>query len=519
MIQIIEEINNWINAYFGDSYILPFGFFSFIYLFAYHRDIRRKLLIPMVALVVVVFNPVLYNFFYYKIVYWRLIWAFPYVFLIAIAFVKIATLNNDNKKLNIFFMILLICFVCLKGVFVYNKETFSKIENEYKLSNSTISVCDYILEQSDHPRCIMPSPLTYEARQYSGDIELMFGRDVEGYIASSDEISKKLYNELMSDNMDSYFVFSNGWFENYEYIVIQKDKYVDQDVLEEFGYRLKKIIDNYAIYYADLTIRQMAWRVTQFSQSQYGAAYILENVNGELVIIDGGYNWEADRLYDVIADHNGEVEAWIITNPHSEHVNAFNEMYRKHKDIKVNRIYTINIDLEKYNNQKKEYERFEDCKTFTDILASLDNVTYVNSGDVIQLNGIELDILNAWDDSTEKISDAICYNGSMCIIASAQNDSMLFLSDLLNASGNYIVSQCADINKIKYLQVSNHGSWGMSTEIYDKFSPRKVFFDSTEDVLNPENSSNNSWILRNYFEERGIMDYNNSTTPNSVILK
>lgn len=521
MSEIIYNITSWINQYYGNSCILTLTFFSCIYLYVHDKESRKRLLYPIFLLIIIVANPILYKYIYYRIIYWRLLWILPSIFLIAFAFVKLIQNCRESKLQQMILFFICVLFIVYKGTYVYNSTTFQKTNNVYKISSATEQVCSYILSKSDHPKCIMPSPLTYEARQYSGNIELMFGRDTEGYIMSSDDFSLKMNKELSADSPDYRYIFSNAWFEGYDFVVLERTKQVEQSILNEYGYVLLDQIDAYSVYYCDEAAEkeQVYWRMTQYSFGTIDSSYILESSTGQLIIIDGGYHWETERLYSIIEKHEGIVNAWIITNPHGEHVSAFNQMIEEKRDIDIEEIYTIDINIDLYRTMAQSYEDLDACEEFMKKISDMHNVYYVSQGDVLQYDGLKISILNAWSNDTDLLSDAVCYNGSMSLKISSENDSFLYLSDLLNISNEYILQQCIEDENIKYIQVSNHGSWGMDTSFYDKFDLSAVFFNANDDAIAQDNPNFITWQLWSYFDDRGILKYSNSTAPNSIILK
>ena len=94
---------NWIVQYTGGFPVLPLlSIAAGIYLLTANKAFMRKLLAPTVALVVIVFNPILYSLLYannnlpfvtsYGLRYWRFFWLLPQGILIAAAAVHLMRL-------------------------------------------------------------------------------------------------------------------------------------------------------------------------------------------------------------------------------------------------------------------------------------------------------------------------------------------------------------------------------------------------------------------------------------------
>lgn len=46
---------------------------------------------------------------------------------------------------------------------------------------------------------------------------------------------------------------------------------------------------------------------------------IIENGEGGLIVVDGGWTENADYLLNQIKEKGGHVMAWLVTHPHSDH--------------------------------------------------------------------------------------------------------------------------------------------------------------------------------------------------------
>ena len=67
---------------------------------------------------------------------------------------------------------------------------------------------------------------------------------------------------------------------------------------------------------------------------------VIKSPNGKIIVIDGGWEADADKLSSLILQQGGKVDAWLITHPHEDHVGALcailNDSARK---IKIDKIY------------------------------------------------------------------------------------------------------------------------------------------------------------------------------------
>ena len=70
-----------------------------------------------------------------------------------------------------------------------------------------------------------------------------------------------------------------------------------------------------------------------------GNSYVIQTVNGKLIVMDGGSHQETDYLRGFISALGAEVEAWFISHPHDDHFWALINILKEPGDIKINNIY------------------------------------------------------------------------------------------------------------------------------------------------------------------------------------
>ncbi len=243
--------------------------------------------------------------------------------------------------------------------------------------------------------------------------------------------------------------------------------------------------------------------------------YTLEDQNGNLAIIDGGYESDASILREVIQKHGNRVSAWIITHPHPDHAGAFNAIMSAPGTIQIDQIYTVPVNDQRYRETAKYYDEFEVYEKFRNLTKDLTNVHYVSENEEFDLLGLRFKVLHAWDDTTDRLNVDLCNNGSMVFILAGKQEKMLFLSDLETESEAYVLERHRDELDADYVQAAHHGNWGVSLDFYAALSPQKVFMDAPDWLLR-ENAGYDAHILKKYFEQKGIPVSAFSTAPNEI---
>ena len=193
MKNVFREMISYIWLYYGDGVFLKFFLIASVYLFVVDKDMRRKMMYPISLIAFFLLNPIIYKYIFQKIIYWRLLWIFPGAILVGVAITKI--IKSINVGIVKWAVLGLAAYgIVAFGTNVYQKEWYSKTDNFYKLPNEAVEIVDVILDIDDNSKCVMPEELFSYVRQYSGDMELLYGRNVmDKYIIKSNVAAKKVY--------------------------------------------------------------------------------------------------------------------------------------------------------------------------------------------------------------------------------------------------------------------------------------------------------------------------------------
>ena len=70
----------------------------------------------------------------------------------------------------------------------------------------------------------------------------------------------------------------------------------------------------------------------------HGNSYVIRTPHGRVVAIDGGKGAETDYLRGFLAALGDEVDVWIVTHPHYDHVEAMTNLLRRPMDLRVHEV-------------------------------------------------------------------------------------------------------------------------------------------------------------------------------------
>lgn len=250
MVESINQMYNWIRAYYPNVIYVVVIVLSAIYLFVCKEKHRKSIIYPTMVILICILNPIIYKLLLSRMVYWRMFWMIPDAILIAYAVTDIIKRCKPIWSKLILIVGFGIAIIAM-GINVYNRDVFDRIHNPQKVSANTEAVCDAILSVDAHPRCVIPDGMYAEARQYNGDIELMYGRNAEGYINVLNDRYKNVHYQMQSEMPDYEYVFSVAKEDGYNFVVCNKNKPVPDKILQMYGYVSCLDAGEYWVYYYD----------------------------------------------------------------------------------------------------------------------------------------------------------------------------------------------------------------------------------------------------------------------------
>lgn len=269
--------------------------------------------------------------------------------------------------------------------------------------------------------------------------------------------------------------------------------------------------------------KEKVYTITQFAQANgaQGMCYAIRDNEDHLILVDGGWNMNAELVLNMIIDHGSYVDAWIITHPHADHVEVFNDLINGDFDFTVGTVYTIDLDYDYYESVVNDFDGgFEYYLDFLKALQGdeIEKVQFVHTGDEYDLFGMDMKILNAFDLNNEYHLFDPANMGSMMFKLIGKENTMLFGADVRRELSDYLIETWGEELKSDYFQVPHHGISATTTIEFDAMvDPEVVFFDLPEWMNLTEDKNSREYY--DFFTERGATVYNFGTAPNSVELR
>lgn len=301
----MAEAIKWINLE-GEGHWFFYAYpAALLCLLIWFKGRRASFLIPGLLITVVILNPVFVRKWNELglYAYWRILWIIPVVPVLAAVVPsvteKMALIQGkDGKNKQTVFSgkiavaVLGTAAICFGGTFLYrgNGGVFAEAGNTAKVPSYVVQIADRILElESEHPRVIVQSPIGVYLRQYTGEIDTMFGRDLDGYIYSSGESDTartvdKVLDDPQGDLSEVARVMAN---DSYEYLVMDAEG--RQEKITDTGLEWIDSVAGYGIYKSDAAPTVLKER------NELGQVVSVTTVDetGAPVNGDGGYSTAA----------------------------------------------------------------------------------------------------------------------------------------------------------------------------------------------------------------------------------
>lgn len=238
-------------------------------------------------------------------------------------------------------------------------------------------------------------------------------------------------------------------------------------------------------------------------------SYVITTKSGKLIVVDGGLEADADKLRDIIVQKGGNVDAWLITHPHSDHVGAITKLLNDGLgNIQIQGVYYHFLDNDWYTrNEAYRAQTVFDCKKAFEKLSPAQKHSEVKRGDLIDLGDAKIHILN----SPYEFTFNSINNSSIAYRVDIDERRVLFLGDLGEVAGDNLLKDVGKEElKSDLVQMAHHGQYGVSKEVYKAINPNICLWNTPEWLWNNDNGDgvgSGSWLtleVRAWMQELGV---------------
>ncbi|MFO3713520.1 ComEC/Rec2 family competence protein [Oribacterium sp. P9] len=213
---------------------------------------------------------------------------------------------------------------------------------------------------------------------------------------------------------------------------------------------------------------------------------VIRSPHGKLIVIDGGWEADADKLSSLILQQGGKVDAWLITHPHEDHVGALcailNDTARK---IKIEKIYCSLATPDWYRQVSPTGAGIADQLLSAFMKLPVGTVTHnIGRGTEISIDDVNIRVLNN--------RGVYTYNGvnnsSMVYKICVSGQSILILGDLAYDGGKDLMKTCTAAElKSDIVQMAHHGQQGVDQDAYALIAPSTCLWPTPAWLWNDDN--------------------------------
>ena len=227
------------------------------------------------------------------------------------------------------------------------------------------------------------------------------------------------------------------------------------------------------------------WMLASTTGAQ-NLSIVIKSPHGKLIVIDGGWEADADKLSSLILQQGGKVDAWLITHPHEDHVGALcailNDSARK---IKMDKIYCSLATPDWYRQVSPTGAGIADqlLSAFTKL--PVGTVTNnIGRGTEINIDDVNIRVLNN--------RGVYTYNGvnnsSLVYKIRVSGQSILILGDLAYDGGKDLIKTCTATElKSDIIQMAHHGQQGVDQDAYALIAPTTCLWPTPAWLWNNDN--------------------------------
>lgn len=211
--------------------------------------------------------------------------------------------------------------------------------------------------------------------------------------------------------------------------------------------------------------------LTQLQAKQRPGMGYLVHAGDSLVVIDGGYEEEADALRKEIAENGGRVDAWILTHPHPGHIGAAMRILQSPAGLTVGTVCCSLPESKWVGVYEPEYAGL--VEDLQNLLKRYHARTDLQNGDQLSFGAAAFQVLNARNPGIVK---SALNNSSLVLRLDCGGDAVLFLADAEEEAARLMMRRYTRELRCPVIQMSCHGRNGVGMFAYRHIHPTACFW-------------------------------------------
>lgn len=206
-----------------------------------------------------------------------------------------------------------------------------------------------------------------------------------------------------------------------------------------------------------------------------GMSFVLTLAEGNFIIIDGGYDFNADGLFSFLSENTPEnkkitVTAWILSHGHEDHAGCFFSFCERYADE-----VTVKAIVANPYRSKTIVDPLKDCLTEDALLQVLNKINAVwfrpHLGQNFDFDGCSIQFFHTQDEAPENCD--WLNKASLSFMAAVDKKRIFFPTDF---EDDIFAQLYGNDLRCDILQVTHHGYSGGTEEEYKYMQPKIAFF-------------------------------------------
>lgn len=234
-------------------------------------------------------------------------------------------------------------------------------------------------------------------------------------------------------------------------------------------------------------------------------SFIITTQDGKVIVVDGGYKTETkyflEYLRKLTVQKKPHIDAWIISHPHRDHIEAFLDIAENYPDsVTVEKLYHSFAPSGFYADTDKSanslLERYEQLK---DLLIKEECV--VKTGDEFSIGDAKISVLNSFAPEYKN-----CNDSSLMFIMRFGGKTIMFTGDCGEAAGKKVLERLSEQSALKcdVCKMAHHGQNGCDKAFYGAVSPEICLWPTPSWVWDNRNGNLRTPEVRRWIAELGV---------------
>ncbi len=224
-----------------------------------------------------------------------------------------------------------------------------------------------------------------------------------------------------------------------------------------------------------------------------GMCFIITLEDGSYIILDGGYEEDAERLYNFLYDNNKRsdgkivIAAWFISHPDGDHYGAFSEFSLTHaKDVVLQSVVANPVTASAISASSENWF-ITSLSTCMARFGGNVKLYLPHTGQKLGFCGVDFEVIYTHEDmyfyntaALKSGSGSHNNNSSTVVRMSFGGQTFLFTGDTMVAANNMITSMHGGALKSDFLQIPHHGNSGLTQGLVDQAKPTYLIWTTSQ---------------------------------------